>query len=55
MAAIIFGLLLIALVLFVLGYAVVTICQGKNLPHHYFTIPLAALVGMFVMALVRNL
>jgi carbon starvation protein CstA len=55
MAAIIWGLVLLVLVVLTLAYAAVRITKGKDLPHHYFTIPLAVIVGMFAMSVLRSL
>lgn len=55
MGIVIFGLLLVLVIIAILGYAIVCVAQGRDLPVHYFTIPLAIIVGMFVMSLLRGL
>ncbi len=54
MGTIIVGIVMLAILVFALAYAVVRIAQDKHLPHYYITVPLAVLVGMFVMSAVRN-
>lgn len=55
MGLIIFVLAMLVLTAVVIVGAAVAAYQGKQLPLHYVTIPLAAIAGMTVMALARSL
>lgn len=55
MASVILGLLFVSAMVIVLAYGVYQVFKGRDLPVHYFTIPLAVIAGMFAMSIVRSL